>query len=70
MFKYHIKILSIKSNYRCWLKSSKGVYATVLKSSLAMIENPEWRIFLMKDLSAAEEAQKQGAKLMEVEVKF
>ena len=41
-----------------------------LKNSVAMIETPEWRIFLMKDLSAAEEAQKQGAKLMEVEVKF
>ena len=41
-----------------------------LKSSLAMIETLEWRIFLMKDLSAAEEAQKQGAKLVEVEVKF
>lgn len=41
-----------------------------LKSFVAMIETPEWRIFLMKDLSAAEEAQKQGAKLVEVEVKF
>ena len=41
-----------------------------LKSSLAMIETLEWRIFLMKDLSAAEEAQKHGVKLVEVEVKF
>jgi len=52
LFKDHIKILSIKSNYRCWLKSPKGVYATLLKSSVAMIETPEWRIFLMKDMAA------------------
>ncbi len=45
-------------------------YATVLKNSVAMIETPEWRIFLMKDLAAVEEAQRQGAKLVEVEVKF
>ena len=45
-------------------------YAPVLKISVAMIESPEWRIFLMKDLAAVEEAQRQGAKLVEVEVKF
>ena len=45
-------------------------YAPVLKNSVAMIETPEWRIFLMKDLAAIEEAQRQGAKLVEVEVKF
>lgn len=45
-------------------------YAPVLKNSVAMIETPEWRIFLMKDLAAVEEAQRQGAKLVEVEVKF
>jgi hypothetical protein len=33
-----------------------------------MIETPEWRIFLMKDLAGVEEAQRQGAKLVEVEV--
>lgn len=45
-------------------------YAPVLKNSVAMIETPEWRIFLMKDLAAVEDAQKQGAKIVEVDVKF
>ena len=45
-------------------------YAPVLKNSVALIETPEWRIFLMKDQAAVEEAQKQGAKLVEVDVKF
>ena len=42
-------------------------YAPVLKISVAMIETPEWRIFLMKDLAAVEEAERQEAKPMEVE---
>ena len=42
-------------------------YAPVLKNSMAMVETPEWRIFLMKDLSAVEEAERQEAKPMEVE---
>ncbi|MDM7912481.1 MAG: hypothetical protein QUS09_05225 [Methanotrichaceae archaeon] len=42
----------------------------MLKNSAAMMETPEWRIFLMKDLAAVEEAQRQGAKLVEVEVSF
>ena len=45
-------------------------YAAVLKNSVAMIEAPEWRIFLMKDQAAAEEAQRLGAKIVEVDVKF
>lgn len=45
-------------------------YAPVLKNSVAHIETPEWRIFLMKDLAAVEEAQKLGAKMVEVDVKF
>lgn len=45
-------------------------YAAVLKNSVAVIETPEWRIFLMKDLAAVEEAQRQGAKIVEVDVKF
>jgi hypothetical protein len=45
-------------------------YAAVLKNSVAMIETPEWRIFLKKDLASVEEAQKQGAKIVEVGVKF
>jgi len=45
-------------------------YAPVLKNSVATIETPEWRIFLMKDLVAVEEAQRLGAKMGEVEVKF
>jgi hypothetical protein len=32
-----------------------------------MIETPEWCIYLMKDLAAVEEAERQGAKLAEVE---
>jgi hypothetical protein len=35
-----------------------------------MIDTPEWRIFLMKGLAAVEEAQRQGAKMVEVDVKF
>ena len=49
---------------------SDSAYSSSLKHSVAMIEIPEWRIFLMKDLAAVEEAQRQGAKLVEVEVKF
>jgi hypothetical protein len=45
-------------------------YAAVLKNSVAHIESPEWRIFLMKDLAAVEEALRQGAKMVEVHVKF
>ena len=45
-------------------------YAPVLKNSVAMIETQKWRILLMKDLAWVEEAQRQGAKLVEVEVKF
>ena len=33
-------------------------YAPVLKDSVAMVETPEWRIFLMKDLAAVEEAER------------
>ena len=39
-------------------------------ASFAMIETPERRIFLMEDLAAVEEAQKHGAKIIEVDVKF
>jgi hypothetical protein len=28
----------------------------------------EWRIFFMKDLAAVEEAQRQGAKIVEMDV--
>ena len=45
-------------------------YTPVMKNSVAMIETSEWRIFLMKDLAAVEEAERQGAKMVEVEVKF
>lgn len=45
-------------------------YASVLKNSVTHIETPEWRIFLMKDLAAVEEALRQGAKMVEVDVKF
>jgi hypothetical protein len=45
-------------------------YAPVLKNSVAMIETPEWRIFLLKDLASVEEAQMHGAKIVEVDMKF
>jgi len=37
---------------------------------VAHIEAPEWRTFLMKDKAAVEEAVKQGAKVIEVDVRF
>ncbi len=48
----------------------KSRYAGVLKNSLAQIETPERRIFLMKDQAAVKEALRQGAKLVEVDVQF
>jgi len=45
-------------------------YASVLKNSVVHIESPEWRVFLMKDKAAVEEAVRMGAKVVEVEVKF
>jgi hypothetical protein len=45
-------------------------YASILKNSVTHIETPEWRVFLMKDLAAVEEALRQGAKIVEVDVKF
>ena len=45
-------------------------YALVLKNSVNHIETPEWRIFLMKDKAAVEEAVRMGAKIVEVDVKF
>ncbi len=38
-------------------------YAPVLKNSIAYMETPDSRIFLMKDLSSVEEAERIGAKL-------
>jgi hypothetical protein len=40
-------------------------YAPVLKNSVAHIETPNRRIFLMKDLAAVEDAVRQGAELYE-----
>jgi glycerophosphoryl diester phosphodiesterase len=50
--------------------SHKSRYAGVLKNSLAQIETPEWRIFLMRDQNAVKEALRQGAKMVEVDVQF
>ena len=36
-------------------------YAPLLKNSISFIETADWRIFLMKDLAAVEEAVKLGA---------
>ncbi len=38
-------------------------YAPVLKNSIAFMETPGSRIFLMKDLASVEEAERLGAKL-------
>ncbi|OPY55527.1 MAG: hypothetical protein A4E48_00054 [Methanosaeta sp. PtaU1.Bin060] len=45
-------------------------YAPVLKNSVAHIETLDKRIFLMKDMAAVEEAQRMGAQVVEVDVKF
>ena len=50
--------------------SHKSRYSWMLKNSLAQIETPEWRIFLMKDRETVQEAIRQGAKLVEVDVQF
>ena len=50
--------------------SHKSKYGGVLKNSLAQIETPEWRIFLLKDKNAVLEAIRLGAKLVEVDVQF
>ena len=50
--------------------SRKSRYGDMLKNSLAQIDSPEWRIFLMKDQNAVLEAIRQGAKLVEVDVQF
>jgi hypothetical protein len=39
-------------------------YSALLKDSLAMIETDLWRIFLIKDQSAVQQALRQGAKLL------
>ena len=43
--------------------SSYSKYAPLLKNSIAHMETPDWRIFLMKDLSSVEEAMRMGAKM-------
>ncbi len=50
--------------------SRQNRYAAMLKNSLEMIETDEWRVFLMKDRAAAQQALDQGAKLVEVDVQF
>jgi hypothetical protein len=50
--------------------SRKSRYGDMLKNSLAQIDSPEWRIFLMKDRNAVLEAIRLGAKLVEVDVQF
>ena len=35
-------------------------YAPLLKDSIALMEAPDWRIFLMKDLRAVEGAMRMG----------
>ncbi|MCJ7444879.1 MAG: hypothetical protein MUO26_10170 [Methanotrichaceae archaeon] len=45
-------------------------YAPVLKNSVAFVETTDWRIFLMKDLDAVEEALKLGAEIYEGLIRF
>ncbi len=40
-------------------------YAQILKNSAAYIETSDWRIFLMKDQAAVEEALKEGGVMYE-----
>jgi hypothetical protein len=50
--------------------SRKSRYSALLRDSLAMIETDLWRIFLMKDREAAQQALRLGAKMVEVDVQF
>ena len=45
-------------------------YAPLLKKSVAFVETRDWRIFLMKDQLAVEDAIRQGAKLYQGLVSF
>jgi hypothetical protein len=45
-------------------------YSVLLKDSLAMIETDRWRIFLLKDRDAAQQALRLGGKMVEVDVQF
>ncbi len=38
-------------------------YAPLLKNSISHMETPDWRIFLMKDMAAVEEAKRIGAEM-------
>jgi len=38
-------------------------YAPLLKNSISHMETSDWRIFLMKDLAAVEEAKRMGAEM-------
>lgn len=40
-------------------------YASILKNSVTHMKTPDWRIFLMKDQAAVEEALRQGAVMYE-----
>jgi hypothetical protein len=66
---FEVKLVENSRGYVVKL-SRHSKYSSVLKNSLAQIETPEWRIFLMKDQAAVKEALRQGAKLVEVDVQF
>ncbi len=38
-------------------------YSAILKNSITYMETADWRIFLMKDLAAVEEALRMGAEI-------
>jgi len=66
---FAVRLIEVSRGYVVKL-SRKSRYSWLLKNSLAQIETPEWRIFLMKDEESVKEALKQGAKLVEVDVQF
>lgn len=44
-------------------RSKYTKYAPLLKDSIAYMETPDWRIFLMKDLAAVDEAVRMGVEM-------
>jgi hypothetical protein len=48
----------------------RSKYGPVLKNPVAHVESSEWRVFLMNDLAAVEEALQQGAEMVKVDVRF
>ena len=66
---YNVELVENLKGYV--VKMSKfNRYASVLKNSVAFVETPDWRIFLMKDQAAVEEAVRYGAEIYQGLVSF